>query len=340
MKRWEWLFLVLGLGLFALLLREFGLHSLFDTILDQGLRFGWVLLPTLGSYVLFCCAWWLTLTPDSRKKVRFPYLFVVSIAGFSLNYVTPVLPVGGEPLKVMLLGRKVGAPTALTSVITYNAVHILSHVLIFFSAFVLGFFVLQPSPTRVVAMALGALTCGGVAWVLLSFHQRGVAERLFRVLRRLPILKSRPGTLDNWQATLGKFDTSMTALYRERRGTFWLALLADTLGRGLWAMEVGVMLRNVGVWLNPAGTLFAHSLSSLMQVGTFFIPYELGVKEGSFYLCLKWLDLNPELGVYLGIASRLREVLWIALGLLIMVALGVRRSPAVGKEPALQGKLD
>ena len=83
MRRWEWLFLAVGLGLFALLLRQFGIHSLLDTIVAQGPRFGWVLLPTLGSYLLFCSAWWLTLLPSGRRLVRFPYLLVVSIAGFS-----------------------------------------------------------------------------------------------------------------------------------------------------------------------------------------------------------------------------------------------------------------
>ncbi|MBI5837037.1 MAG: flippase-like domain-containing protein [Candidatus Eisenbacteria bacterium] len=333
MKRLEWLFLALGAGLFLLLLRQFGLVSLLNSLAGQGPLFLLVLIPTAVSYLLFCFAWWLALDPAARRELKFRYLFLVSIAGFSLNYMTPFIALGGEPLKMMLISRRLGKHRAVSSVIAYNALHVLSHMGVFIVALVLGFWLLELTPTRVVALGGGAAAAGLVAFALLTAHQGGLVERLFGWLGRQRLVKIRADRLASWQERLVRYDDSVTSFYRERRGSFWLALGADFLGRAIWAMEVMVMMANVGIWLNPLRTFFAHSVSSLMQVATFFVPYELGVKEGSFYLCLKWLEADPSYGIYLGVASRLRELIWIAGGLAIMAALGVRRMPKLAEAP-------
>jgi len=334
-KRWELLFLALGAGLFLLLLRQFGLTSLVDSLVSQGPRFLLVLVPTAISYLLFCFAWWLVLDPQSRRELTFGYLFLVSIAGFSLNYMTPFIALGGEPLKMMLLSRRLGRHRSVCSVIAYNALHVLSHLGIFVTAFVLGFWLLDLTPTRVFALAGGALVCAGLAVALLTAHRGGLVQRVLRVLGWQRLVRIPPERLAAWHERLVRYDASVTSFYRKRRGSFWLALSADFLGRAIWAMEVAVMLANVGRWLHPLRAFFAHSVSSLMQAVTFFVPYELGVKEGSFFLCLKWLDVDPSLGLYIGVASRLREILWIAAGLGIMAALGVRRLPVLSAAPGL-----
>jgi len=332
MKRLEPVFLLLGGLLFLVLLRQFGIGSLWHSLERQGPRFLWVLVPTAISYLLFCSAWWLVLDREARRELSFGYLFLVSIAGFSLNYLTPFISLGGEPLKMLLLSRRLGRHRAVSSVVTYNVLHVLSHVFVFLCAFVAGFWLLRLNPFRAVALAGCAALFAVIAGVILSCHERGAVEGLFRLIRRLPGVRRHEPRLHHWEERLGRYDDSVTAFYRTRRGSFWLALGADFAGRAIWALEIWVMLANVGKWLDPMRCFFVHSVSSLMNVATFFVPYELGGKEGGLYLCLNWVGQDPTLGVYVGVVSRLREILWILAGLGMMAALSARRPAPVAQE--------
>jgi hypothetical protein len=45
------------------------------------------------------------------------------------------------------------------------------------------------------------------------------------------------------------------------------------------------------------------------------MPFELGSREGGLYVIFRLLGLPPALGVYTAIVTRLRELIWIAIGL-------------------------
>jgi uncharacterized membrane protein YbhN (UPF0104 family) len=324
MRRLELLFLVLGAGLFLLLLRQIGFSSLVSLFGAQRFRFLLVLVPTGISYVLFCVAWYLVLDPEARRVISFPYLFLVSMAGFSLNYVTPLIPLGGEPLRMILLSRSLGKQRAVSSVIAYNALHVLSHLLIFFLACVLGFTLLRGIPGHWTGMVAGAAVSAGLAVILLTFHERGAAVRGLGLLRRIPALRISEGRAARWLERLDRYHESVSSFYRTRRKEFWIALAVDFVGRTIWATEVAIMLDNIGHRISLLQAFFIHSVGSMLMVLTFFIPYELGAREGWAALCLQWCGLDPSLGVYVGVASRLREFLWIIVGFSIMAGLGLR----------------
>src|SRR3954447_26945143 len=101
--------LFLGLGAAAFLLWRYGAQ-----IRLQLTQVGWKFLPYLGAsllvYVLDALGWrstWMTGQP----RVPFARLFSVRMAGEAVNKVTPLASLGGEPVKVYLLGRE-GTRTA------------------------------------------------------------------------------------------------------------------------------------------------------------------------------------------------------------------------------------
>jgi hypothetical protein len=49
----------------------------------------------------------------------------------------------------------------------------------------------------------------------------------------------------------------------------------------------------------------------------FFIPFEIGWKEGVMYGLFGALGLDPATGVYVNVLTRVREVVWIGLGILL-----------------------
>ena len=76
--------------------------------------------------------------------------------------------------------------------------------------------------------------------------------------------------------------------------------------------------------LSDLGTAFLiGGFSSLMVNLFFFMPFNVGSKEGGLYVIFAALGLSPRLGVAAAVLSRLRELSWIAIGLLL--SLGTRR---------------
>ena len=52
---------------------------------------------------------------------------------------------------------------------------------------------------------------------------------------------------------------------------------------------------------------------------------QLGAREGGLALAVDGLHISPVLGVYVGLITRLRELLWIAIGM-ILIKIGNRKS--------------
>jgi hypothetical protein len=90
-------------------------------------------------------------------------------------------------------------------------------------------------------------------------------------------------------------------------------------------LEVYLILRGVGIDVTLASALFLYLVYSIVINLMFFIPMNLGAREGGLYLGLESLGLTPLLGVYLGIVMRLREFFWILLGLLFILLSGEKR---------------
>ena len=54
-------------------------------------------------------------------------LFLITVSGFVINYITPVAALGGEPYKIGVLSWRMGAQMAISSVVLYRMVHLLGH---------------------------------------------------------------------------------------------------------------------------------------------------------------------------------------------------------------------
>ena len=87
------------------------------------------------------------------------------------------------------------------------------------------------------------------------------------------------------------------------------------------------MLLSVGV--NCGGGVegyiltFLHSVLILAFTSLFanligFLPLQIGVQEGGFTLSIAALGLSATIGIFVSIICRVREIIWIVIGLLLM----------------------
>ena len=57
-------------------------------------------------------------------------------------------------------------------------------------------------------------------------------------------------------------------------------------------------------------TLFANML--------FFMPLQLGGREGGFLMSTEGLGMTAQAGIFVGLLVRIRELIWTAIGLLLI----------------------
>src|SRR5206468_6881996 len=107
---------------------------------------------------------------------------------------------------------------------------------------------------------------------------------------------------------------------------FFQALLLEYISRSIFMFEYVLIALGVGLNVTFAQAYVIGGLTSLVQNIIFVVPFEVGTKEGSLYLMFQLLGLDPALGVYTAIVSRLRDLAWIGGGL-GMVWLSGRRAP-------------
>ncbi|HEX9106311.1 MAG TPA: hypothetical protein VF832_03775, partial [Longimicrobiales bacterium] len=73
------------------------------------------------------------------------------------------------------------------------------------------------------------------------------------------------------------------------------------------------------------------ALTSLFMNVVFFVPLEVGAKEGALFVLAGALGLPFGTGVTTSLISRVREIIWAAVGVAIVPLVGPRRVARRGR---------
>jgi uncharacterized protein (TIRG00374 family) len=326
-KKLRLVFFACGATIFAVLVARMGL----GTIAANVRHAGWVFIPLLVltgvMYVCHGAASWLILGGESNRPA-FWRVWAITVSGFSINFVTPMVNLGGEPYKAAALAPWLGRRRAAGFVVLYQMMHSLAIALVSLTALALGALLLPADRALrgVMALAAAALVAGVV--FLFWAHRHGGLQRMLDLALRLPLVRRLARRLEPYRPTLGLIDEQITAFYHTDRRRFFLALGLEYVGRVLLMSEYYLILLTMGIDVGWARAFVVGGLASLVGNAMFMLPYELGAKEGSLYLLFQLVGVNPGLGVYAALVSRLRDFTWIAIGLVLIWAAGRRPAPA------------
>jgi hypothetical protein len=166
-----------------------------------------------------------------------------------------------------------------------------------------------------------------LALLVLRGHRHGILESGLDFLQAIPLVRRAAQRLEPRRAALAEMDGQIAELYHEAPGRFFGALAFEYAARALYVVEYWIICYGVGVPVNFAHAYLIGGLSSLALNALFFIPFELGSKEGVLYLLFELVGLDPRAGVYTAIVSRARDMIWIAGGLLLLALVRHQRSP-------------
>jgi len=309
----KFVFLIIGLIALVGIVLHIGLEPILHAASQLGpLPLVIILLPMIVVYGLEAWGWRLTLGAYAGK-VGFLRLFAIRMAGETVNVTTPAAYMGGEPLKAYWL-KRYGVPMveSMASVITAKTTMTLAQVLFILLGLGLAFWIIDAASHYWMAMlvSLGLLTFGVGLFVV--FQRYGLGMGSLILLRtcgiRLAILEKRERQLQEMDATIQRFYSLNRRRFYVALGTFFLAWFCETL-------EVYAILYYLDVSADVWTSISIAALTVFIKGGTFFIPGSLGAQEGGYTLLLMSFGYTEVTGITFALIRRLREILWILIGL-------------------------
>lgn len=336
-RRYESLFFLFGVVLFGVMVSQLDFAEVWQGVRHAGYWFFAVVLLWAFLYLFNTSAWYLIIQAGGRAKVRFWWLYKVTVSGFALNYATPGGLMGGEPYRIMELAPHIGAERASSSVILYAMTHIFSHFWFWLLSVML--YVATQTVTAPMAVLLTAATafCLLGLWFFISGYRKGLALRAMTLVRHLPLVRRwAQRFIDAHRAQLDTIDAQIAALHRQNRRTLVTAVVLELACRVCSALEIYFVLRVLMPQADYAACVLILAFTSLFANLLFFMPLQIGGREGGFLMSVTGLGMSATAGIFVALIIRLRELIWTGLGLMLIMVGGrtvPRRANTEDTEP-------
>ena len=121
-------------------------------------------------------------------------------------------------------------------------------------------------------------------------------------------------------------DRTLHTFYRHTPRRLTLSIAFHLIAWLLGAVESYLILQFIGVPVSLLTATVIEAFGTGVRFATFLVPASLGVQEGGFVVTFVALGLSAADGVAFGLVRRLRELVWVAVGLALFA---VSRRPIV-----------
>lgn len=293
-----------------------GLTLLVVVIVRQGAGDIAALLGTVGVGVLLLVPLFvlpLTLATlawsrllGAEHEVRRGVLLRASWVALAVNWLLPVAQIGGEVVRAAMLARAgVPAGESAASVLVDKTLQFMGQVVL--AALALALLLWRGGASggllissAIVVGVLGAMLAG--FWVV---QRRGVRAMPAAFLRRMAPRAARGEDDPAWARA---FDGTLREI-RTRRGRLLVAAILNVAFRLSLTIEVWVVMHLIGQPISIVDALILEGLTQGARAAAFLIPAGIGAQEGAFAIVASALSINPEIGVTVSLAKRVRELL-------------------------------
>ncbi len=310
-------------GIFAIVVMLFTFDMDYDELLANIRKAGiWlpaVILLWVFIYYMNALSWYVIIRDGKSAKVPFWKIYKLTVSGFALNYATPVGLMGGEPYRIMELSQYVGTSKATSSVILYVMMHIFSHFWFWLSSVVLYIFLEPVNWWMGIMLASVTAVCSLAIYFFMKGYKNGMAVRTLKMLCHVPFVKkwARRFSVEKKDA-LERVDAQIAELHRQRKSTFYISLGLEYTARIVGCLEVYFILNILTSSVSFLACILIMAFTSLFANILFFSPMQLGTREGGFALATGGLAIPSAFGIYTGLITRVRELFWIVMGVLLM----------------------
>lgn len=321
-KKYQNAFFIFGLTVLAIMVTQLDFNQVWEGVTHAGYWFLAVIALWGFLYIFNTAAWWIIIRSQDEKeqpKLSFWWLYKITVSGFALNYATPGGLMGGEPYRIMSLSPKIGTERASSSVILYVMTHIFSH--FWFWLISVPLYLLTQPLTPLIVPILIAVTafCLAAIWFFLRGYKRGIAVTGMSILSHFPMVKRWAAPFfERNRERLAEIDQQIAALHNQNPRTFVMAVLLELSCRIVSSLEIFFILLVIMPNVNFVQCILILAFTSLFANMLFFMPLQLGGREGGFLMSTGGLGMTARAGIFVALLVRLRELIWTAIGLVLI----------------------
>ena len=326
MKTIKLILLALGFCILYLTVQAVGIRALAENI--RHLK--WTLIPVLSVYLFIYAfntfGWAFAFAKPLPREISFWNLCAIRIIGETLNAVIPFsASLGGEPVKAGLLKTKFNLPLSDS----YASVLIVHTTLwVSLNIFVIGAVTvtLETLPLTPVlwksVFAFLILLGAGAVCLMLGLHY-GLFKKIYAVAERFRFWGE--GSKEK-KLKLLKLDDEIKRFYTKNRERFFLSVFFNFLGWFAGTFEVYLVAKIIGMPVGLAQAWLLEALIQVLRIVTFMIPSSVGAQEGGILLIFSQFGFAAPLALTFALIRRLREMIWIGIGLLLWSVTGEKRT--------------
>ena len=302
---------VAGITLLGYLLRRAGVSTVVQAIRLMGAGFLALLFLSGIRHGLRAIAWRCCMDPGAPPQ-RFLDLVALRLMGESATDLSPAGPILGETLKVWAVSKSIPARFGVTSVVIEDLTYSVGT-----ASFVLtGFLLLLVSTARKHDLVNpgGAMILLALAAILLAIavQKNHLLRKLFLRLRtsaRGQALLARHGpALRGWKVGVREF-------FRIRRRLFLGVLTMEIAVNVISFGETYLILKSATAHASFLNAYLVESANRCAQLVASFVPFGLGVDEGTTTATLRSLGRSLSEGVSVAIIRKIRSLFWDFVGL-------------------------
>lgn len=317
-------FFILGALALGIMIYKIGLDNIWNDIKQTGWWFVPILAMWLVVYLLNTLSLYIILRDGSPEsdEISFIRLFKLTVSGFAINYITPFGLMGGEPYKIIELKQDLGIQKATSAVLLATMMHFVSHFIFWMVTIPMLFFLV---PVISDSVEIGLIISGGSAFFLLLWayriYTKGGVNRALLIASRLPFVGKRISTYkEKHQEKIDQMDKLIANLYKNRKKDFIASLSIEFVARILICFEIILMMQAINVPVTMVQSVLIESIQSLISNLFFFMPMQMGAREGGFVIVYGILSIPVAYGVFVSLCKRIRELFWTLIGILLIKA--------------------
>jgi hypothetical protein len=156
-------------------------------------------------------------------------------------------------------------------------------------------------------------------WFFLRGYKRGIAMTGMKILSHFPMVKkwAQP-FIERNREKLAEIDQQIAALHNQNPRTFNAAVILELLCRLASTFEIYFILLVIMPEVTIPQCILIYAFTTLFANMLFFMPLQLGGREGGFLMSTEGLSMTANAGIFVALLVRLRELIWTAIGLLLI----------------------
>ncbi|MCP4251818.1 MAG: flippase-like domain-containing protein [Candidatus Scalindua sp.] len=312
-KRLKIIFLIVGCAIFLVLIYKVGPSTIYHQLIVLKWRVLLLLLPFSLVFILNTLGWKYAFT---NSKVSFKDLFLIRIAGESLNGILPSANFAGEPMKAYFLKEhNVPMVEGMTSVVISKAILIISQIVFVMIGVAFLLFKLNISGSRLIS-SIAIILLGIPIIIFIVFAQRqGLFAFLLKLLR---LFRIKIRYIEQREKNLLELDKNIYQFYKYNKKNAFYSFACCFLGYIAGLIEAFLILYFLNIPIDAASVYIIESLTTVAKGVTSFIPGSVGGQEGGIVAIFVSLKLSTSVALMFGILRRFRILVWTGAGLFVL----------------------